>query len=1291
MVSGERLLVTGQLGGEPIGCAGTGDVTLSCSNLFGNAGGDWVGCVAGDDGGNDNVSVDPRYCDAPGNDFSLASNSPALASCGTIGALGAGCGPIPLTVTITPDGLGDYPTIQAAIRCLPPRRQPLTRGRHVHRRREPRSRPGRQVARHCRRRGLGRGRDPRCRGHGGRPAPGHFWFHSGEDSTAVIENLTLVGGYALDAGGAVRADSSSTPTLRTLVIRDCVSETAGGAIAAADTSDLTLADLTLVRNDAPVGAAVYATDSAVSGERLLVTDQLGGEPIACVGIGDVSLSCSNVFGNAGGDWVGCVAGEDAIDDNLSVDPRYCDPAGDDFSLAANSPALASCGTAGALGVGCAAQSVLVISPDGLGDYPTIQAGIDAAVPGDTLSLGIGTFSGPGNRDLDFGGKNLTLLGAGADPAAVVLDAGGSMGDPHRHLWFHSGEDSTSVIENVTLAGGYATDEGGAVRADSVSSPTLRSLIIRDCVSEVAGGAIAVRDTSDLTLEALTLVRNDAPAGSALHATDATLTGARLLVTDQLGGEPVVCVGIGDVDLSCSNLFGNAGGDWVGCVAGDEAANDNLSADPRYCDAAGDDFALAANSPALAFCGTIGALGSGCGPIALTATITPDGLGDYPTIQAAVDASLPGDSLSLGVGTFTGAGNRDLDLRGKSLAIAGAGASAADVILDAGGTMGDPHRHFWFHSGEDTTAVVENLTLIGGYVLDSGGSIRADSSSTPSLRDLVIRDCVAETAGGAIAAALSSNLALADLTLVSNDAPVGAAVYADDSSITAERLLITDQLGGEPVACAGTGDVALSCSNVFGNAGGDWVDCIAGDDAANDNLSRRPTLLRRGRQRLLAGRQLARPRVLGGTDRERIDIAGELATVIGPRTELPVTCLARRAYALCQVSAPNTRGDPILPLRRLAAQRGPRLGDQRAQTVWRHLRAVPAGAHLYAVGATKKLAPRLAKMVAEWETRASRFSQPKRRRAALAQAAHLKKKIEAASALTDGVSIGMFARGRGMEVQWQAHLTGLGQQLLSMWLPAAPKDDVIARWTRTPAVLMRLIARIRPELAETIAFSFGWSAPRGALTGDIGILALGLDSICELSQRVAARDTTGDGTFWGFVFPTAVSLGLRSHTAANRVQKSMDGLMKPDQEFDLPDRLSRFRPRMVLETAPVARQRLRGSFRGHPYKVQVFDQLMVLGMGPGTVAAAVRRLGALPPRRRVRAGPRTFIEASFYPRAIDAAFAAAHVGPDHREDLRALETWRMRWHPLLTRLREVRLSGRLDPRNARLVVVGTIVE
>ena len=78
-------------------------------------------------------------------------------------------------------------------------------------------------------------------------------------------------------------------------------------------------------------------------------------------------------------------------------------------------------------------------------------------------------------------------------------------------------------------------------------------------------------------------------------------------------------------ISCSDVFGNTDGDWVGCLSGQGTLNGNFSADPLFCNRSEYDLTLAAYSPCLPGnhpagwdCGLIGALGQGCGPVALTA-------------------------------------------------------------------------------------------------------------------------------------------------------------------------------------------------------------------------------------------------------------------------------------------------------------------------------------------------------------------------------------------------------------------------------------------------------------------------------------------------------------------------------------------------------------------------------------------------------------------------------------------------------------------------------------------------
>jgi len=74
-----------------------GIVELSCCDLWGNPGGDWVGGIAGQYGVNGNISEDPQFCDPVSGDFGLAESSPCAPSpeCDLIGAWPVGCGGTP--------------------------------------------------------------------------------------------------------------------------------------------------------------------------------------------------------------------------------------------------------------------------------------------------------------------------------------------------------------------------------------------------------------------------------------------------------------------------------------------------------------------------------------------------------------------------------------------------------------------------------------------------------------------------------------------------------------------------------------------------------------------------------------------------------------------------------------------------------------------------------------------------------------------------------------------------------------------------------------------------------------------------------------------------------------------------------------------------------------------------------------------------------------------------------------------------------------------------------------------
>jgi hypothetical protein len=84
-------------GGAAIECWST--PTLTCCDLYGNMGGDWVGSIAGQYGINGNISENPLFCNRIGGEFQLRGGSPCAPfsppnqECDLIGAWPVGCDP----------------------------------------------------------------------------------------------------------------------------------------------------------------------------------------------------------------------------------------------------------------------------------------------------------------------------------------------------------------------------------------------------------------------------------------------------------------------------------------------------------------------------------------------------------------------------------------------------------------------------------------------------------------------------------------------------------------------------------------------------------------------------------------------------------------------------------------------------------------------------------------------------------------------------------------------------------------------------------------------------------------------------------------------------------------------------------------------------------------------------------------------------------------------------------------------------------------------------------------------
>ncbi len=461
-----------------------------------------------------------------------------------------------------------------------------------------------------------------------------------------------------------------------------------------------------------------------------------------------------------------------------------------------------------------------------GDFTTIKTAVNAAADGDTVLVAAGTYSGPSNTDIDPAGRNIVIVSE-SGPDATVIDCSG--GAPYRRgVYYHSGEDTTSVVDGFHFTSGVSV-MGGGINCTG-ASPLIRNCVFTGC--GVAYGGALYLNQSQAVVRDCSFLRNDVfVSGGAIWIENSTPVIASCVIDSCSAG--FIAGGIlihegGSTtvrDVTISNC--GSGGEGAGVYCQDAPsyffgvefiANTADSTDGgglyANCDVTLEDCLFQDNY----------AGGDGAGLYCIGATPS---LADCDFVSNWSDAAGGGICADDAQLSITGG-----DLRSNFAAmgggvfvsgavlpqITGAGFAENEAVIMGGGIYGELLSLPFF-----TDCVFEDNTAV------FGGAMALDASSGGAIESCVFTGNSAES-GAALDIASGSDTAITSCTLSGNAAvPGDGAIASTDSSPGIDHTIMAGTESGAAIVCHGSPTPSTTRSCVFGNAAGD---SLCGDHSDN---------------------------------------------------------------------------------------------------------------------------------------------------------------------------------------------------------------------------------------------------------------------------------------------------------------------------------------------------------------------------------------------------------------------------------------------------------------------------
>lgn len=209
------------------------------------------------------------------------------------------------------------------------------------------------------------------------------------------------------------------------------------------------------------------------------------------------------------------------------------------------------------------------------EYATIQAAIDAAVEGDHVVIAPDTYQGDGNRDLDYGGKAITVRSEDPDDpnvveATIIKCNPHDPNDPddpnfyenHRGFHFHNGEGPSSVVAGLTITSGVQL--WGSISVRGQQDATLGDNVTKGSKPQLGGGMYI--EWSRPAVVCCVFSGNRADYGGGMYIRNGDPVVTRCTFRENEAGRGGGIANYASAPTVTNSLFtGNRGGSWTGAA------------------------------------------------------------------------------------------------------------------------------------------------------------------------------------------------------------------------------------------------------------------------------------------------------------------------------------------------------------------------------------------------------------------------------------------------------------------------------------------------------------------------------------------------------------------------------------------------------------------------------------------------------------------------------------------------------------------------------------------------------